>query len=109
MRADGSAVQLAVSRFPRAITRDTALEETNTGPGGVYARLEETGHILDHFEEIVGARMATPHEQSVLQLPEGTPVITVTRIAYTADRAVEVNDMVLAADRYELHYQLPAE
>jgi GntR family transcriptional regulator len=109
MRADGVAIQLAVSRFPRGITRDTALEEINTGPGGVYARLEEAGHMLDHFEEVVGARMATPHEQSVLQLAEGTPVITVTRIAYTTDNAVEVNDMVLAADRYELHYRLPAE
>jgi GntR family transcriptional regulator len=109
MRADESVVQLAVSFLPRDLTKDTPLEETNTGPGGLYARLEEAGHVLTHFEEVVGARMPTPQEQSLLQLPDGTPVITVTRVAYTADRAVEINNMVLAADRYELHYLLPAE
>jgi GntR family transcriptional regulator len=108
MRANGLAVQLAVSRLPRDITRGTLLEEVNTGPGGAYARLEEAGYVLDHFEEVVGARMPTQAEQSLLQLPDGTPVISVTRVAYSA-RPVEVNDMVLTADRYELHYRLPAE
>jgi GntR family transcriptional regulator len=33
----------------------------------------------------------------------------VTRIAWAGDRAVEVNDMVLAGDRHELVYTLPAD
>ncbi|KOX13345.1 transcriptional regulator [Saccharothrix sp. NRRL B-16348] len=108
MRADGLAVMLAVSRLPRSITRGTAIEEVNTGPGGAYARLEENGHTLTHFEEIVSARMPTPEEASILQLSSGVPVVRVTRVAY-AGRAVEVNDMTLASDRYELIYHIPAD
>lgn len=110
MRADGLAVMIAVSRLPRSITRGTAIEDIDTGPGGAYARLEDAGHQLDHFEETVSARMPTPDELSILQLPPGTPVVRVTRIAYTDNgRAVEANDMVLAGDRYELIYQIPAD
>jgi GntR family transcriptional regulator len=109
MRADGLAVQIAVSRLPRKFTRGTAIEETNTGPGGAYARLEEAGHVFAPFEEIVRARMPAPEEAGTLQLPEGVPVLHVTRIARnTKGVALEVNDMVLAGDRYELGYEIPA-
>lgn len=109
MRADNTVVQVALSRLPREITRGTQLEDISTGQGGIYARLEAAGHALDHFEEVVSARMPTPGEQSQLQLLEGTPVIVVTRVTYTANGPVEVNDMILAADRYELQYELPAD
>jgi len=110
MRADGLVVQLAVSRLPRTLTRGTALEEVNTGPGGAYARLEEAGHKLGRFVEHVGARMPTPDEGTLLQLADGVPVVTVTRVAYSEQgRPVEMNDMVLAADRYELTYEWPAD
>ncbi|TCO57328.1 GntR family transcriptional regulator [Actinocrispum wychmicini] len=109
MSANGLVVQLAVSRLPRDVTLGTALEEIETGPGGAYARLEQAGHVLVHFDETVSARMPSVEEQAQLQLPEAIPVIAVTRVAYTADRPVEMNDMVLAANRYELHYRLPAE
>ncbi|MDT8915425.1 GntR family transcriptional regulator [Amycolatopsis sp. PS_44_ISF1] len=110
MRADGLAVQLAVSRLPRELTRGTAIEAADTGPGGTYARLEERGHRLGSFAEHVGARMPAPDEASLLQLAEGVPVVTVTRVAYGADGTpLEVNEMVLAADRYELSYEWPAD
>ncbi|WSE26882.1 GntR family transcriptional regulator [Amycolatopsis rhabdoformis] len=85
MRVDGVVVQLAVSRLPRELTRGTAVENPDTGPGGTYARLEEAGHALGSFIEHVGARMPTPDEASLLQLADGVPVITVTRVAYGAD------------------------
>lgn len=110
MRADGLVVQLAVSRLPRELTRGTVIEEVNTGTGGAYARLEEAGHTLATFVEHVGARMPTPQEASLLQLGDGVPVITVTRVAYGEDGLpLEMNDMVLAADRYELSYEWPAD
>jgi GntR family transcriptional regulator len=108
MSADGVAVQLATSRLPRDLTRGTAIEEVDTGPGGLYARLEEAGHRFVHFAEFVGCRMPTPEEQRLLQLPTGQPVLTVTRVAH-AEQPVEVNDMVLAGDRYELSYEWPAD
>ena len=53
--------------------------------------------------------MPTPEEASTLQLAEGVPVLHVTRIARNTDGvALEVNDMILAGDRYELDYQIPA-
>ncbi|WP_409186743.1 GntR family transcriptional regulator [Amycolatopsis sp. VS8301801F10] len=110
MRADGLVVQLAVSRLPRELTRGTAIEDVNTGPGGAYARLEDAGHRLGSFVEHVGARMPTPDEASLLQLAEGVPVVTVTRVAYGEDGTpLEMNDMILAADRYELSYEWPAD
>jgi GntR family transcriptional regulator len=110
MRADGLVVQLAASRLPRALTRGTAIEDADTGPGGTYARLEERGHQLGSFVEHVGARMPAPDEASLLQLADGVPVVTVTRVAYGTDGTpLEMNGMVLAADRYELSYEWPAD
>ncbi|RSM84354.1 GntR family transcriptional regulator [Kibdelosporangium aridum] len=109
MRADNVVAQLAVSRLPRDLTQGTVIEDVDTGPGGVYARLEDSGHVLDHFDVFVSARMPTVEEKSLLQLAEGSPVMAVTRVANTADRPVEVNDIVLDANRYELHYQLAAD
>jgi GntR family transcriptional regulator len=109
MSRDDEPVQIAVSRLPRIFTRGTAIEHENAGPGGVYARIEETGHRLNRFREIVGARMPTPEEAAALRLAAGTPVMTVTRIAYAATSAVEVNDIVMAADRFELIYDIPGD
>lgn len=107
---DGQPVQIATSYLPRAVTRGTAIERKNTGAGGTYARLEEAGHTLERFEERVTTRIATASEVSTLNLAPGSPVLVVTRIAYEAGGdPVELNDMVLAGDRYELVYDLPAD
>lgn len=109
MFADDIPVQLAVSRLPRDLTEGTAIEEQNTGPGGIYARLEDAGYALDHFTEFVTARLPNSDEATALHLNHGTPVLAITRVAFdVAGRAVEVNDMVLPGDRYELMYELPA-
>jgi GntR family transcriptional regulator len=110
MRANGLVVQLAVSRLPRALTRGTAIEQVDTGPGGAYARLEDAGHVITRFAERVGARMPTPDEAATLQLQPGVPVVLVTRVAYGEDdRPLEMNDMTLPADRYELSYEWLAD
>lgn len=109
MSADGQPVQLATSRLPRTLTTGTAIEHENTGPGGLYARLEEAGHHLHHFVERVTSRPAGDDESTRLQLSPGSPVLAITRTAYDTHGApVETNDMVLVADRYELVYELPA-
>lgn len=109
MSADGQPVQLATSRLPRALTAGTAIEQENTGPGGLYARLEEAGHQLHHFIERVTSRLAGDDESTRLRLSPGSAVLALTRTAYdTTGIPVEINDMVLVADRYELIYELPA-
>jgi len=107
--ANGEPVETAVSYIPADLARGTAIVEHDTGPGGIYARLEDAGHVLDHFVEEVGARMPTPDERRALQLSAGVPVITLLRTAYdTAGRAVEVCDTVKAAYAYVLEYDFPA-
>ena len=53
--------------------------------------------------------MPTLTETAELTLPRGTPVIAITRQAYTsARRCVEVNQMVLDSSAYTLEYLLDA-
>lgn len=107
---DHRPVEFAISYIPLDLARDTPIAEPNPGPGGIYARLEELGHHLDHFEEEVRARMPAPQEVRTLRLASGVPVIHLIRTAYdTQGRAVEVCDTVMAADAYVLAYQLPAD
>lgn len=108
MRADGEPVMLAVSRLPRDITRGTALEGTDTGPGGALARLEEAGFEITRHEEIVSARMPDANERQLLDLGSG-PVLTVRRRTWSGDRVVEVNDMVMSGIGYELRYAWDAD
>ncbi len=107
--ANGEPVEIATSYIPLNFARGTAIVENDSGPGGIYARLEEAGHPLDRFVEEVAARMPTPGERRALQLPPGVPVLTVLRTAYdTTGTAVEVCDTVKAAYAYVLEYDFPA-
>ncbi|MFH8221391.1 GntR family transcriptional regulator [Streptomyces sp. NPDC018057] len=106
---DGRPVEFAASYLPLDIARGTPIAEANPGPGGIYARLEELGHRLGHFDEEIRARMPSPDEVRTLRLAPGVPVIHLVRTAFDTDgRAVEVCDTVMAADAYVLAYQLPA-
>lgn len=107
--ADARPIELAVSSLPLSIAEGTPIVETNTGPGGIYARLEEAGHTLGRFVEEVTARMPTTDERRRLELPDGVPVLVVVRTAYdTAGLPVEVCDTVKAAPAYVLEYDFPA-
>ncbi len=107
--ADGDPVEIATSYLPWSLVRGTAITRKNPGPGGIYARLEEAGHRLARFTEDVTARMPTPDEVRSLRLTAGTPVFGLVRTAYDeSGQAVEVCDMVMAADRFVLTYELPA-
>jgi GntR family transcriptional regulator len=100
---DGRPVEFAASYLPLDLARDTPIAQPDPGPGGIYARLEELGHQLNHFEEEIRARMPSPQEFKTLRLASGMPVIHLIRTAYDAKgRAVEVCDTVMAADAYVL-------
>lgn len=108
--ADGRPVQTATSYLPWDLVGETRIAEADTGPGGIYARLEEMGHTLAHFTEEVRARAPVGGEARALQLEEGVPVLSIVRTAYdTTDEPVEVCDMLLRADRFVLSYRLPAD
>ena len=106
---DGHPVETAVSYIPADLAAGTPIADPNPGPGGIYARLEESGHILERFTEEVSARMPTPDEARLLTLGPGVPVFRLVRTAYdTDDRPVEVCDTIMSADAYLLTYDLPA-
>ncbi|MEU4376594.1 GntR family transcriptional regulator [Pseudonocardia alni] len=107
--ADGQPVETAVSYVPASIAAGSPIVADDTGPGGIYARLEELGHELDRFTEEVSARMPTADERRRLQLTDGVPVMVVLRTAYdTTGRPVEVCDTLKAAPAYVLEYDIPA-
>jgi GntR family transcriptional regulator len=106
---DGRPVETAISYIPADLAEGTAITQSNPGPGGIYARLEESGHVLEHFTEEVSARMPIPDEARALALPPGVPVFRLVRTAYDTDgRPVEVCDTIMASDAYLLAYELPA-
>jgi GntR family transcriptional regulator len=102
-------IETAVSYIPAAFADGTKIEQVDTGPGGIYARLEENGHVLARFTEEIGARMPSPEERRVLEIGAGVPVLTVLRTAYdTNDVAVEVCDTVKVAPSFLLEYEFRA-
>ncbi|MEV0590182.1 GntR family transcriptional regulator [Nonomuraea cavernae] len=106
---DDRPVQLATSYFPAPLVDGSPITLPDTGPGGVYARLRDLGLSPAHFTEEVRARMPAPRETRLLGLPGGTPVIVITRTAYTSEgRPVEHNEMVLDSAAYVLQYDFDA-
>ncbi|QYC45785.1 HTH-type transcriptional repressor YvoA [Nonomuraea coxensis DSM 45129] len=106
---NGHPVETATSYLPASIASGTRIAEPDTGPGGIYERLEEMGYPLDHFDEEVRSRMPMRDEAKALKLAPGTPVFHLVRTAYAEDgTAVEVCDTVMSSDAYVLSYQLPA-
>ncbi|WP_240506712.1 GntR family transcriptional regulator [Thermoactinospora rubra] len=106
---NGQPVETAISYVPMEIAKDTKIMEPDSGPGGIYARIEEKGYRLDHFVEDIKCRMPLRDEARALKLAPGVPVFHLVRTAYAADGTpVEVCDTVMSGDAYVLSYELPA-
>jgi GntR family transcriptional regulator len=107
---DGKPVLLSASWLPVDIAAGTRIEQPDTGPGGIYARLAEAGHAPAQFREDLRARMPEPDETEHLKLPAGTPVVEIARIARTkAGRIIEVNEMTADATAYIFRYDFSPE
>lgn len=106
---DERLVQLSTSYLPVELARGTAIMHTDSGPGGIYARLEEKGFGPTRFSETLVARAPRPDEVERLDLPRRSAIVfEITRTAWAGDRPVEVNRMVLDAEVYALTYNFPA-
>jgi GntR family transcriptional regulator len=102
----GPPLQLATSYLPEDIARGTILEQANTGPGGIYDRLEESGHYLSWIEAVI-ARMPSPDESEALRLRPGVPLLVIVRTAFNQEgKALEVNETLMSADQFELSYAI---
>ncbi|WP_031154844.1 GntR family transcriptional regulator [Streptomyces xanthophaeus] len=107
---NGTPVETATSYLPWDVVRDVPeLFEENPGPGGIYARLEDQGHVFAEFIETLQARPAAKAEASELALSPGTPVVHLLRNAVTEEgRVVEVCDTLMAADQFVFEFRIPA-
>lgn len=106
---DGKPVLLSVAHIPVDLAQGTEIEEEDTGPGGVWARLADRGHAPTRSVEEVVCRMPWTSEKVQLQMLPGTPVIEITRSAMDeSGRVVELNVMVLDSSNYVLEYVVPS-
>ncbi|MER7395475.1 GntR family transcriptional regulator [Streptomyces sp. NPDC000151] len=75
------------------------------GRGGGFRVLYDAGYEIDHMTEELFARIPTPDEVKLLQLPAGEPVVELHRTTYTADgTVVEYAIGVHAASRFAWKY-----
>lgn len=88
--------------YPADLAKGSAIVYTDTGKGGVYARLAELGAPVDRFVERFVARLPRPDEAELLKLRAGAPVLEVWRTAWSGQRAVEAGRAVLNAERYQV-------
>jgi GntR family transcriptional regulator len=106
---DDRPVQRANSYLPLDLVEGTPITHPDTGSGGVFARLAELGHAPAEFSETLTARMPTPEEVTELEIPPGTPVVEITRLAVTTEgRTVDVTRMLLDASCHVLQYDFSA-
>lgn len=108
MRVKGRAEQIRQSWHPLDLVGGTPMTDPTRQPwpGGVIAELAELGVKITAVDEDIRARMPLPDEAYVLRIYGGVPVFVVTRVGHADHRVVEVAEMVLPADRIELHYRL---
>lgn len=106
--AEGYPLEIATSYIPMDIAEGTPIAQPDSGPGGIYARIEDQGYQLSRFQEGIAVRLASDTEARALRLSTGSPVIRLVRSAYAGDRVVEVCDTVMNASAFELSYELPA-
>ena len=100
-------VLFATSYLPASIAARTPIAAQEVGPGGTHARLTEAGHAPVRFREDVVGRMPTIEEIEELRIEPGTPVLSVTRTAFTEDGTpVEVSYVVLDAGEFMLRYDI---
>jgi GntR family transcriptional regulator len=82
--------QLATTYIPAALADEfPVLAGKDTGPGGIYDRMEDAGYGPIQWEEAI----STPREARRLHLPSGVALLRVIRLASSPDgRPLEVND-----------------
>jgi GntR family transcriptional regulator len=105
---EGTPLQVATSYVPMDVADGTPIMLADTGPGGIYARIEEKGFMLSRFTEDIRFVPADDRTASLLNLGTGSFVIHLVRTAFSGNRVVEVCDTHMLPAAFELSYELPA-
>ncbi|GIV79044.1 phosphonate metabolism transcriptional regulator PhnF [Litorilinea aerophila] len=93
---------LAHARFPGI------LNDHDFARVSLYQVLQGTyGVRLSWASQVIAARMPTPFERRALEMPSGTPVLSLARVSYDSnDRPVEYVRSCYHGERYELRTTL---
>lgn len=94
--------QLINSYYPSDLAKGTALEQAGVIQNGSIGLLSDLGYPQQGFVDEIGARMPNGREFDFFRLVSGTPVIVVTRTAYTADRPIRLTRYIYRSDRVRL-------
>ncbi len=109
-RGDDTPVQIADSYIPLEIAAGTAIEDTDSGPGGIISRFADLGLGQTRITEEVDIRPPSPDEAEFLEMSPDQRVYDVTHAGWTTDgRAVEVCLHVMPAHQWRLEYEWPTD
>ncbi|WP_280317515.1 GntR family transcriptional regulator [Nocardia wallacei] len=106
--ADSEPMQIGVTYIPWEIAKDSVLADSDDlGPGDLYARFEDKGHLITYTREEVTARMPTLQEARGLMLPDGVPVLVVLHTGLDQNlHPFEVTEFTMRADYMGLDYTM---
>jgi hypothetical protein len=94
---------LQLSTTYHAPDADRCADEAGESASGAPRR--RASRPKGRIEDVVKARMPFPDEVRALRIPAGVPLLTITRITYDVqNRALDVTDLKIPADRHELAY-----
>ncbi|WP_411120801.1 UTRA domain-containing protein [Streptomyces sp. x-19] len=107
MYLDDEPCELTDTFYPAHIARGTRLSGTAKIPGGAVTLLAELGYVGVRVREDVIARMPSAEERAALQAGPLEPVLQLTRLTLDGDdRPIQVDVMVMPAQRQRLRYEL---
>ena len=100
---------LATSYLPAwVVTEVPEVKKSDTGPGGIYDRIEETlgGPLKWHM--LVTAELATAETSKRLSIARTSAVLRQQRVTALPDgRIVEVLDQRVSGDKFEIQHPIP--
>ena len=104
----GRPTQLATSYISAGLAAELpVLAARDTGPGGIYDRMEEAGFGPIRWTEAITTRPPSPAEVSRLGLGPGVALLRIVRLASSpAGRPLEVNDTRMSGEEFEVSYPL---
>ncbi|MEV4784401.1 UTRA domain-containing protein [Streptomyces tuirus] len=99
--------ELTDTYYPIAIARGTPLAGTAKIRGGAVTLLAMLGHAGARVREDVTAGLPDEQEQEALRLTPSAPVLRLTRLTLDGDdKPIQVDRMVMPAQRQQLRYEI---
>ncbi|WP_373686726.1 GntR family transcriptional regulator [Nocardia terpenica] len=103
---DDQPAVLSTSYYPLWVAAGTRLESPEPLPEGPDELIESLGHDFYRGVEVFQARMPTPEEADLLQLPAGVPVVHMWDVDYNSQgRTLQAAHDIYAGDRHEFAYE----